>query len=121
MKIPNEESIIANVVKHAPDTSIAIGHKVTIRWIEEAGLWAVKLADEYNEAVGPSFTAKTISEVITYLIEKDLLPDVAFGQVHIDSNVKVQPMPIPIRNQLCGTKQKNGSGIGLKTILSIPR
>jgi hypothetical protein len=97
MNLPIDNTIIANVVKHAPNTSITIGHKVTVKWAEATGLWAVKCVNEFSELdpVAPVFTAKTISEVVTFLIEKDLLPDVAFGQVHIDNNVKVQPMPIP--------------------------
>jgi len=93
MKIPIEDSIVANVVKHAPDTCVAISHDISVAWNNKSSLWIV--ARTTGHVVELIFSGKTISEVVNFLINEKILPDVAFGQAHIDSNVKVQPMPVP--------------------------
>jgi hypothetical protein len=93
MNIPIEDTIIANVIKHAPDTCVAISHDISVAWNNKSSLWIV--ARTNGHMVKLIYSGKTISEVVNFLIDEKLLPDVAFGQVHIGSDVKVQPMPVP--------------------------
>jgi hypothetical protein len=96
VKTSSEDSIIANVVKHGSETSISIGSDISITWVEGTGLWVIYRSEpSRHNVVKLLFSGKTISEVVEFLIENKFLPDVAFGQKHIGSNVKVQPMPIP--------------------------
>jgi hypothetical protein len=96
VKTSSEDSIIANLVKYGSETSIAISSDISITWVEGTGLWVIYRSEPSRHNVAKLiFSGKTISEVINFLVDEKLLPDVAFGQVHIDSNVKVQPMPVP--------------------------
>lgn len=96
MNIPIEDTIIANIVKRAPETSIAISSDLSITWLENVGLWVVYWKPQTEQSgVRLIFSGKTISEVVEFLVKNHYLPDVSFGQKHIDSGIKVQPMPVP--------------------------
>jgi len=107
MNIPMEDTIIANIVKRAPETSIAISSDLSVTWVEHIGLWLVYRNEAVEQlAARLIFSGKTISEVVEFLVKNSYLPDVAFGQKHIDSGVKVQPIPVPNSERALWDKAK---------------